>query len=68
MWLEQSRQGLGRGVRKEIRKVIGGKIVCSLTGHFKDFDFELSDMRSHGKVLTIVLMFKEEALDCLGER
>lgn len=41
MWLEQGRWGLRRGVREEIRKVMGGKIVWSLTGHFKDFDFEL---------------------------
>lgn len=66
MWLEQRRWGLRRGVREEIRKVMGGKIVWSLTDHFKGFDFELSDMRSHRRVLTIVLMFNEEALEYAG--
>ena len=62
VWLEQSRQGLRRGVREEVRKVMGDKIVWKLTGHFKDFDSELNAIRRHGRVLTRALMFEEEAL------
>lgn len=41
---------------------MGDKIVWKLTGHFKDFDFELNAIRSYGRVLTRALMFEEEAL------
>lgn len=46
MWLEESEQGLGRGVRGEIRNVMGGKVVWSLKIRFKDFDFELKAIKT----------------------
>ena len=36
--------GAEERVREEIRKAMDCKIVWSLRGHFKDVDFELSDM------------------------
>lgn len=46
MWLEESEQGLGRGVREEVRRVMGGKVKWSLKVHFKNFDFELKAIKT----------------------
>jgi len=55
VWLKQSEQGLGSRVREEIRKVINGKIMWSVNSYFKDFSFELSDLKGHERVLIIGL-------------
>ena len=42
-------------MREEIRKVMNGKIMWSVNSYFKDFSFELSDMKGHERVLIIGL-------------
>lgn len=46
MWLEESERGLGGGVREEVRRVMGGKVMWSLKVHFKNFDFELKAIKT----------------------
>lgn len=53
-WAGAGEQGEGRDQK--------GEIMWSLKSYWKDFASELRDMESHGRVLSIELMFKKEAL------